>query len=284
MNKGEIVLYRTKNNDVAIDVIVEEETVWLTQAQMAKLFETTPQNITAHIRNAYSENELERESTCKDFLQVQTEGGRSVSRKKRHYNLDMIITVGYRVKSQRGVQFRRWATQVLKDYTMRGYAINQRLEQLESRVAKTEEEIRFFIKTALPPKEGVFYDGQIFDAYLFASDLIRAAKREVVLLDNYLDETVLLLLSKRKLGVAATVYTGRISKQLQLDLAQHNRQYDPITILVSNVFHDRFLIVDGIVYHIGASLKDLGKKMFAFSKMELSAAELLKTIYQEKIG
>jgi len=254
------------------------ETVWLTQAQMAELFETTPQNITTHIRNVYNEKELERDSTCKDFLQVRTEGGRSVSRKAQHYNLDVIISIGYRVKSQRGVQFRRWATQVLKDYVMHGYAISHRFERLESRVAETEKKIDFFVKTSLPPKEGVFFDGQIFDAYLFSSDLVKTAKREITLLDNYVDETVLLLLSKRKPGVIARIITRKISKQLQLDLAQLNAQYEPITIQTSSAFHDRFLIIDDTVYHIGASIKDLGKKLFAFSKMEIAPADILKNL------
>jgi prophage antirepressor-like protein len=276
VDKGEIILYRPQNESIAIDVLVEDETVWLTQAQMAELFETTPQNITMHIRNVYKEKELERDSTCKDFLQVGDEGGRSVSRKVKCYNLDVIISVGYRVKSQRGVQFRRWATRVLKDYVLRGYAVSRRFERLESRVADTEKKIDFFVKTALPPKEGVFYDGQIFDAYAFASGLIKAAKQRIVLLDNYIDEATLLLLSKRPAGVTAEIYTRKISRQLQLDLARLSAQYEPVAIHESKVFHDRFLIIDGAVYHIGASLKDLGKKLFAFSKMEMTPAELLK--------
>lgn len=278
MDKGEIILYKPQSESIAIDVLVENETVWLTQAQMAELFETTPQNITTHIRNVYKEKEAERDATCKDFLQVQTEGGRSVSRKAKHYNLDVIISVGYRVKSQRGVEFRRWATKVLKEYTLRGYAVSQRFERLESRVTETERQIEFFVKTALPPQEGVFYDGQIFDAYTFASDLIKRAKKRVILLDNYVDETVLLLLSKREAATKADIYTRKISEQLQLDLTRHNAQYAPITIHISTVLHDRFLIIDDTVYHVGASLKDLGKKLFAFSKMDIRPTELLKHV------
>jgi hypothetical protein len=285
MDKGEIVLYRPQDESVAIDVLVESETVWLTQAQMAELFETTPQNITTHIRNVYKEKELERSPTCKDFLQVQTEGGRAVSRKTKHYNLDVIISVGYRVKSLRGVQFRRWATQVLKSYILRGYAVNHRIERLESqmtetvnRVNETEKRIDFFVRTALPPVEGVFFDGQIFDAYAFASDRIREAKKRIVLLDNYINDMTLLLLSKRGTKVSAEIYTRKISDQLQQDLTKHNAQYEPITIQTSSTFHDRFLIIDNTVYHIGASLKDLGGKMFAFSKMEIRPAELLKNV------
>ena len=211
-------------------------------------------------------------------MTVQVEGGREVQRKVAYYNLDMIISVGYRIKSQRGIEFRIWATQVLKEYLMRGYAVNHRIERLEYRIAETEKKIDFFVRTALPPVEGVFFDGEIFDAYAFASDLIKSAKKKIVLLDNYVDEKVLLLLSKRGAKVGAEVYTKKVSEQLQLDLARYNAQYEPITIRESGAFHDRFLIIDGTVYHIGASLKDLGKKLFAFSKMEIKAAELLKNV------
>ena len=278
MNKGEIILFQPHDSDVVVDVLVEDETVWLTQAQMAELFETTSQNITTHVRNVYEEKELMRDSTCKDFLQVRVEGGRSVSRRTKHYNLDVIISVGYRVKSQRGVQFRRWATQVLKEYALRGYAINQRFTQLENRVSKTEERIDFFVKTALPPVEGIFYQGEIFDAYAFVSSLIKTAKKRIVLFDNYVDESTLLLLSKRKSKVTADIYTRQISNQLQLDLARHNAQYDPITIQTTTAIHDRFLVLDDSVFHIGASLKDLGKKLFAFSKIDIKPEELFKGI------
>jgi hypothetical protein len=231
-----------------------------------------------HINNIIKDGELALDSTHKDSLLVRKEGEREVRRKVHYYNLDMIISVGYRVKSQRGIEFRIWATKVLKEYILRGYAVSQRFERLENRVTETERRIEFFVKTALPPREGVFFDGQIFDAYTFASDLIKRAKKRVVLLDNYVDETVLLLLSKRKATVKAEIYTRRISKQLQLDLTQHNAQYAPIIIHISAVLHDRFLIIDNTVYHIGASFKDLGKKLFAFSKMDIKATELLKNV------
>jgi hypothetical protein len=267
---------------VAIDVLVESETVWLTQAQMAELFGTSRNNITMHVRNVFKEGELVERSVCKDFLHTAADGKRY---KTKHYNLDVIISVGYRVKSQRGVQFRIWATQVLKEYIMRGYAVSQRIERLESRitdtesrVAETEKKIEVFVKAALPPVEGIFYDGKIFDAYAFASNLIKRAKKRIILLDNYVDETVLLLLSKRNAKVSAEIYTRKISKQLQLDLARHNAQYEPIAIQTTSVLHDRFLIIDNTVYHIGASLKDLGKKLFAFSKIDIKPTELLKHI------
>jgi len=191
-----------------------------------------------------------------------------------YYNLDVILSVGYRVKSNRGIQFRVWANRVLKNYILKGYAINRRFERLENRVTKTEEKIDFFVKTALPPMQGIFYEGEIFDSYIFASNLIKSAKKTIILIDNYVDESVLVLLSKRQTKVSAHIYTKRISTQLQLDLKKHNAQYDPINISTSDIFHDRFLVIDNTVYHIGASIKDLGKKLFAFSKMEIKHTEL----------
>lgn len=199
------------------------------------------------------------------------------------YSLDVIISVGYRVKSKRGTQFRQWANKVLKDYLLKGYSINQRINQLESRIEskfanhdrQLEEltnKVDFFVRTSLPPIEGVFFDGQIFDAYKFATDLIKSANKSLLLIDNYVDESVLLMLSKRNKGVSAIIYTQKITDQLQLDLEKHNDQYPPINIKTYRNSHDRFLIVDDKeVYHIGASLKDLGKKMFAFSKLEIDS-------------
>lgn len=197
-----------------------------------------------------------------------------MNREIEYYNVDMILSVGYRVKSQHGVQFRQWANSVLKEYLLRGYAINQRFERLEQRVSRTEEKIDFFVRTALPPKEGIFYDGQIFDAYTFASELIRSAKLRIVLIDNYIDESVLLMLAKRNENITADIVTRQITETLALDIKRHNRQYPPITIRENSRYHDRFLIIDDTVYHIGASLKDLGKKLFAFSRMELAAQEI----------
>ena len=267
-SKGEIAIYQP-DNSVQLEVLMENETVWLSQIQMVELFETTKQNVSLHIRNIFKEKELERTATVKDYLTVQNEGKRQVQRIVSYYNLDVIISVGYRVKSQRGTQFRQWALGILKDYLLKGYVINQRFERIEERVANTERQIDFFVKTALPPVEGIFYDGQIFDAYAFVSDLIKSAKNSIILIDNYVDETVLLLLSKRQKGVSATIYTQSISAQLKLDLKKHNAQYPPVTIKLFNRSHDRFLFIDSDTYHIGASLKDLGKKWFAFSKMNV---------------
>ena len=285
-SKSEIILYQP-DNEVRLEVRLEDETVWLTQAQMAELFQTTSQNITIHIRSIYSENELESEATCKDSLQVRREGNRVVRRIQKMYNLDVIISVGYRVKSVRGTRFRQWANKVLKEYLLKGYSINQRIDDLEHRVNDRlinhenrlddiDSKIDFFVRTSLPPVEGIFYDGQIFDAYAFATNLIRSAKQSIVLIDNYVDESVLLMLSKRGEAVRADIYTQSTGRQLQLDLERHNSQYPPIGIHTCRRSHDRFLIVDNSdVYHIGASLKDLGKKMFAFSKMGIPAGEIL---------
>ena len=270
-NQGEIILYQP-DSEVKLEVRLEEETVWLTQMQMAELFQTSKQNVSLHTNNISKENELDRNSVVKDYLTVQKEGNRNVKRKFTCYNLDVIISVGYRVKSIRGTQFRQWANSVLKEYLLKGYSVNRRLTELEHTVAEHSKKIDFFVRTSLPPVEGIFYDGQLFDAYKFATDLIRTAKKSILLIDNYVDESVLLMLSKRNNGVKADIYTQTISSQLQLDLNRHNSQYPPIKIHAYKKSHDRFLIIDGTdVYHIGASLKDLGKKMFAFSKLEIPA-------------
>ncbi|WFE84902.1 MULTISPECIES: virulence RhuM family protein [Parabacteroides] len=274
-SQGEIIVYQPENT-LQLEVRMENETVWLTQAQMAELFETTPQNITLHIKNVYTEQELDADSTCKDFLQVREEGNRKIKRMQKFYNLDVIISVGYRVKSKRGTQFRIWANKILKDYLLKGYSINKRIENIEAKIIEHDQKIDFFVKTSLPPVEGIFFDGQLFDAYKFAADLIKSAHKSIILIDNYIDESVLMLLTKRHFQVTATIYTAQISKQLTLDLQHHNAQYEPIVIKQFKQSHDRFLLIDDKdIYHIGASLKDLGKKWFAFSKMHLDIKELL---------
>ena len=253
---------------------MSEDTVWLNRQQIADLFHRDIKTIGKHIQNAKAE-ELKGIPTVAKFATVQKEGNRLINRMKEFYNLDMILSVGYRVKSPQGIMFRRWANSVLKEYLLRGHAINQRIERLEQRVSKTEEQIGFFVRTALPPVEGVFFDGQIFDAYAFAADLIRSARKRIVLIDNYVDDSVLLTLAKRKEGVSAEIVTRRVTETLTLDLERHNRQYPPIAIGECDRYHDRFLIIDDTVYHLGATLKDLGKKLFAFSKMEMKAEEML---------
>lgn len=267
-NQGEIILYQP-DSEVKLEVRLEEETVWLTQMQMAELFQTSKQNVSLHTNNIFKENELDRNSVVKESLTTASDGKKY---QVKYFNLDVIISVGYRVKSIRGTQFRQWANRVLKEYLLKGYSVNRRLTELEHTVAEHSKKIDFFVRTSLPPVEGIFYDGQLFDAYKFATDLIRTAKKSILLIDNYVDESVLLMFSKRNNGVKADIYTQTISSQLQLDLNRHNSQYPPIKIHAYKKSHDRFLIIDGTdVYHIGASLKDLGKKMFAFSKLEIPA-------------
>ena len=269
MDKGEIILYQP-NNSIELEVRMEAETVWLTQAQIALLFGVDRTVIVRHIGNVYKTHELDAISTCAKIAQVQTEGKRTVMREVNYYNLDMILSVGYRVNSINATKFRQWANKVLKDYLLHGYAVNQRIERLENRVSRTEEKIELLVRTSLPPMEGVFYEGQIFDAHVFASNLIKSAKRSVVLIDNYIDESVLVTLSKRENNVSAKIVTRSISDQFRLDLNRHNSQYPQIDVEERTDIHDRFLIIDDTVYHIGASLKDLGKKLFAFSKLEIS--------------
>ena len=277
-------MYQPDEN-VELEVRLEEETVWLTQQQMTLLFETTKQNVSLHINNIFKEEELSPISTVKEYLTVQQEGKRLIKRSQKYYNLDVIISVGYRVKSRRGTQFRIWANKVLKDYLLKGYAINLRLTRIETQLenqqallAEHSEKIDFFVRTSLPPVEGIFYNGQVFDAHNFVSSLIRNAKTRIVLIDNYVDDTVLKLLDKRSSGIKATIYTKQILPALQNDINLHNAQYEPIDVQIFADSHDRFLMIDETVYHIGASLKDLGKKWFAFSKMEISSTLLLSKI------
>ena len=274
---GEIILYQPDEN-VQLEVRLEKETVWLNRHQMALLFDRDIKTIGKHINNALVEELLGLPVVAK-FATTAKDGKTYLV---EHYDLDMILSVGYRVKSQRGIQFRQWANKVLKDYLLKGYAVNQRLLKIENQLenqqallAEHSEKIDFFVRTSLPPVEGIFFEGQVFDAHAFVSDLIRAAKKRIVLIDNYIDDTVLKLLDKRAQKVKATIYTKQISPTLQTDINLHNAQYEPIDVQVFADSHDRFLMIDETVYHIGASLKDLGKKWFAFSKMEINSTTLL---------
>ncbi|MGI6395253.1 MAG: virulence RhuM family protein [bacterium] len=277
--RNEIIIYQPEVGLSSLEVRLENETVWLTQSQMAELFNKNRKTITEHIKNVYTELELQRSSTSRKFQLVQKEGKREVIREIEHYNLDVIISVGYRVKSKRGTQFRIWANRVLKEYLLRGHAFQVRLEKVENDVGKLKnkmDEIAFQVKTELSLKEGIFFDGQVFDAYELVVSFIKEAKKSIVLVDNYVDETVLSMLSKRKAQVKATVYTANLSKELSLDLKKHNAQYEPIEIKIFSKSHDRFLIIDDCdLYHFGASLKDLGKKLFAFSKIEINPKIIL---------
>ena len=271
---NEIILYHP-DETIKIDVRVDEETVWLTLNQMSALFGRDKSVISRHIASIYKEKELEWQSTVAKNATVQMEKGRSVIRQIDYYNLDVIISVGYRVKSLRGTQFRQWANRVLKDHLLKGYSVNQRFERLEQRMSATEEKIDFFVRTSLPPVEGVFFDGQLLEPFEFVNRLIRSAKKRIILIDNYVDETVLLRLAERRPGVTATLYTQQQSPSFKVALGKHNLQYPPVEVHTFTRAHDRFLILDDTVYHLGASIKDLGKRWFAFSKMMLDAEELV---------
>ena len=272
MSPNEIVIYQSENLSTHIEVLIEDETVWLTQLQMAELFQTTRNNITLHIGNIFKEHELEAISVSKDYLLTASDGKKY---KTKLYNLDVIISVGYRVKSKTGTQFRIWATNTLKTYLLKGYVIQDRIEGIEKRLYEHDTKIKLLLNTNLPPNQGIFFDGEVFDAYVFVTKLIKSAKKSIVLIDNYCDETVLTLLSKRQAKVKASIYLNKIDTAFQLDIEKHNLQYSVIDVHLFKKAHDRFLILDyKEVYHIGASLKDLGKKWLAFSKMNLSAKEI----------
>lgn len=287
METNEIVLYQP-NETMKLEVRLENETVWLTQQQIADLFGTKRPAITKHLSNIFKSGELEEESTCSILEHMAADGSRTYFTK--YYNLDVILSVGYRVNSVNATMFRRWANQVLKEYLLRGYSVNQRLMQIEDRIDRRlsehdrhllmlDEKVDFFVRTSLPPKEGILFQGQIFDAHVIISKLVESANTRIVLIDNYIDATVLTQLDKRKPGVKATIYTQEIKPVLRQDLRRHNQQYPEITIHVYHGAHDRFLIIDETVYHIGASLKDLGKKLFAFSEMTaMTGSELLSKL------
>ena len=277
---NQIIIYQTEDGQTQVDVRMENETVWLTQAQISSLFQRERSVITRHINNVFKEGELEKESNV-HFLHIANS-----DKPVQYYSLDVIISVGYRVKSLNGTKFRRWANGVLKHYLLKGYAINQRMFDIEQKVVEQGMEITeikkkvdFFVRSSLPPVEGIFYDGQIFDAYVQIVSLIKQARRSIVLVDNYVDETTLTMLSKRNADVSATIYTKQTAEQFRLDVQRHNQQYPPIAVNICQRNHDRFLIIDDVVYIFGASLKDAGKKLFAYIKMqETSADELLSRI------
>ena len=267
-NKGEIVVYQP-DEITRLEVRVNDDTVWLTQTQMSDLFGRDRTVITKHIRNIFLEQELDEKSNV-HFLHFANS-----DKPVKLFSLDVIISVGYRVKSTQGTRFRQWANKVIKEYLLKGYCIHPRLTAIEHRLDIHEMKINFFVRSSLPPVEGIFFDGQIYDAYAFVADLVRKAARRIVLIDNYIDDTVLTMMSKRAPEVEATIYTAKISKQLQLDIDKHNAQYPLIEVRTFSKAHDRFLIIDDAVYLVGASIKDLGKKWFGFTLMENTDAEEL---------
>ena len=292
MKENEIVLYQ-RDETVRLEVRIQEDSVWLTQQQIADLFGTKRPAITKHLKNIYSSGELDERSTC-SILELMGNDGRQMYSTK-FYNLDVILSVGYRVNSINATAFRRWANQVLKEYLLRGYAVRQQLQafqmQLDTRIEEQNKRIRlleektdlhsekidFFIRTNMPPVEGVLFEGQVLDARLFAENLIKTAKQEVVLIDNYIDASDFDILECRNANVEATIFVERITPALlvlQSDCLMQTGRKTELRATRTRV-HDRFLIIDNQVYHIGASLKDLGRKLFAFSKMGLDKALLL---------
>ena len=282
--ENEIILYQP-DSTLSLDVRVENETVWLNRNQLALLFDRDVKTIGKHINNALKE-ELDGLSVVANFATTASDGK---TYQVEYYNIEMITSIGYRVKSKRGIQFRVWANKILRDYLLRGYSVNQRLIYMESRMDRRLSEhdkrldeltdkVDFFIRTSLPPKEGVFFNGQIFDAHELVCRLIRSANRRIILIDNYVDESVLVQLDNRNAGVSALIYTGEISRTLRQSINRHNRQYAAIDVRTAERIYDRFLIIDDTLYHIGASIKDLGKKLFAFSQMETSPAVILDSL------
>ncbi|KKB54098.1 virulence RhuM family protein [Parabacteroides gordonii] len=275
-NQGEIIFYHPEAT-LKMEVRIENETVWLTQVQIAELFGVKQPAISKHLKNIYDSGELNEESTYSILEYMGNDGKQKYQ--TRFYNLDAILSVGYRVNSKNATRFRVWANKILKDYLLKGYAINRRIENIEAKLIEHDQKIDFFVRNALPPVEGIFFDGQLFDAYKFAADLIKSARKSIVLIDNYVDDSVLMLLTKRNVHVTAVIYTAQISKQLALDLQRHNAQYEPVVIKQFRQSHDRFLLIDNKdIYHIGASLKDLGKKWFAFSKLNLDIKDIMQKI------
>ena len=272
MDENKIITYQSDTISNQIDVIIEDEMVWLNRNQIAILFDRDIKTIGKHINNALKE-ELSDVAVVANFATTAKDGK---VYQVAHYNLDMILSIGYRVKSSRGVEFRKWSNSILKSYLLKGYALQNRVETIEKKLYEHQNKIEQLLNTNLPLQQGIFFDGQLFDAYVFVSDLVKSAQKTIVLIDNYVDETVLVLLSKRKPNVKATVYTEKITPQFQQDINKYNAQYEPVSVVIEKKSHDRFLIIDETqVYHIGASIKDLGKKWFAFSRLHIDPNSIL---------
>lgn len=294
--QGEVIFYQP-DNTMRLEVRLEDETVWLTQQQMVTLFQSSKANVSEHIRNIYDQGELEQEATVRNFRTVRKEGNRMVNRTLTYYNLDAIISVGFRVNTKRGIMFRQWANRTLKEYLLRGYAFhqqmiamqrqidvrleeqNERLSVVENHLHEHDQKFDMIVKTPELPNEGVFFDGQIFDAFKLVMQLIKSAEHRIILIDNYINEDILTMFDQRANGVTACIYTARIDSAMQLAIQRHDAQYDPIPVNVFRMSHDRWLIIDDKVYHFGASLKDLGKKWFGVSLyQDITPEELLSKI------
>ena len=276
---NEIVIYQAEQLSQQIKVRIDDETIWLTQAQIVTLFDSSKANISEHIKHIFQTGELDENSVVRKYRTTAADGK---NYNVKHFSLDVIISVGYRVNSIRGTQFRIWANKILKDYLLKGYVLNNRMNRIEDNVQKLTEkvkEIDLQINAELPQKQNIFYNGQIFDAYTLIADIVRSAKKEIILIDNYIDDTVFKQLTKRNKGVKAIIYTKPLSKIVKQDLQKHNEQYPRIEIRKLTTAHDRFMIIDKkTVYHFGASLKDAGKKWFVFSKLEMDAEGILEKL------
>ena len=288
MSENQIVVYQP-NETVRLDVRLESDTVWLTQAQLCELFGVVKSNVSYHLKNIYGTRELDYGATVQKIRTVRTEAGRAVSRDIEYFNLDVIISLGYRINSKLGIQFRQWATRVLKEYMLRGYVVNQRLNQLEDKVdrrlakhdqdiVELKDKVDFFVQTSQPPVRGVFYNGQVFDAHVFAAKFILSAKKSILIIDSWVDVVTLELLAKKAKGVTVEIVTSRRGNKISAsDTAKFNAQHGGLTITVSKNFHDRFLVIDDkTLYLVGASLKDLGWKCFAFTKLDSAEIQRLK--------
>lgn len=289
--KGEIVLYQPDDN-VRLEVRLQDDTVWLTQLQMAELFKSTKQNISLHVNNIFREGELAKNSVVKECLTTASDGK---NYRTKYYNLDVIISVGYRVKSSVGTRFRQWANAVLKDYLLRGYAVHQqvmalqqinlridaqndRIARIEDALDQQQQQLDFVVRANEKPEELLIPTGCVWDAYMFVCDLIRSARKQLVLIDNFVNDRVLTMLDKRNTGVAATVYT-RYTKQITLDFEKHNKQYEPINyVQMSHAVHDRYLIVDDDVWLLGTSVKDMGRGLCTIIKVGFKPEEVLRRI------
>ena len=288
--KDEIVIYQANEIPTRLEVKIENETVWLNMEQISLLFGRNRTVINRHINNIFKEGELIKKEVCAIFAHTTQHGAikeKSQTTNLDYFNLDVIISVGYRVKSKQGTQFRIWANKVLKDYLLKGYAVSQRFERIENDVhyLKTKvEEFDFQIQTNLPTKEGIFFDGQVFDAYVFVTDLIRKAQESIIVIDNYIDESVLLMLGKKQKGVEVVIYSSTLTKETKLDIKKYRSQYPDIQINQYSKSHDRFIIIDRkTIYHLGASLKDLGKKWFAFSILNFEVQDIINKLEENQI-
>lgn len=287
-----VVIYRSEDNTVRLDVQLAEETVWLTQQQISALFRKAKSTISYHISNIFKEGELDEKVVVRK-IRITTPHGAMSDRTQTDelnlYNLDVIISVGYRVHSVQGTRFRQWASGVLKDYLLKGYAVNPHIRYMEQRIDnklqehteqihELQDKVDFFIRTSLPPREGIFVDGQIYDAFEFIERLIKSAQKSILLIDNYVDESVLTMMSEKQAGVTIDIYTKDITKTLQLAGKNFNTQYGGLALHTTQTFHDRFLIIDDkTIYLIGASLKDAGKRLFAFTQMDATQISTIKS-------